>query len=101
MNFRALRDPNQRAGHLRRLTFFSQGVHFHAGTVVRFRIPIPRRKFQMKGQDSALQLTRRNAVIVGTNRDGSRRGCRFQSRTRLGNSSKNEDREQDSKDAKK
>ena len=69
-NLGALRNSNQRPGHLWRLAFLSESFNLHAGAVVRFRIPVARGEFQMQGQNSILQLTGGSAILVGVNGNG-------------------------------
>jgi hypothetical protein len=61
----ALRNANQRTGYLKCFVFLGEGVDLHARTGVGFRVPIPLSQFEVKRQDSVLQLSGRFTIGVG------------------------------------
>jgi hypothetical protein len=63
--FGAFRNANEGTGHLKRFAFLTECVDLHARTGIGFRVPVSLPRFEVKRQDSVLQLSGRCAIGVG------------------------------------
>ena len=66
MDFRALRNSNEWTGYLWHFPLLGKRVDFRARTRFGFRVPITLLQFEVKRQDSVLQLSGRFTIGVGS-----------------------------------